>query len=195
MIQPVILWTDALVFLLVVVVLVFALYARNKEHLRAPWRQVVRSRMAVASLVVLSAYTVTGLLDSIHFRTALPETAGQREIQYSGEVLSVLDTLLGPVRTQVEKSYSAPFATHLYTRESVTTGEGETVRIFPRLQFGGAHLADPAHKGADIAARSAIAAAQAVAATAALYLLAGCWVSWRAAKPKYPGARRCSRCC
>ena len=42
MIQPVILWTDALVFLLVVVVLTFALYARNKEHLRAPWRQVVR---------------------------------------------------------------------------------------------------------------------------------------------------------
>ena len=79
MIQPVILWTDALVFLLVVVVLAFALYARNKEHLRAPWRQVVRSRMAVASLVVLSAYTVTGLLDSMHFRAALPETAGQQQ--------------------------------------------------------------------------------------------------------------------
>jgi len=185
MIQPVMLWTDALVFLLVVVVLVFALYARNKEHLRAPWRQVVRSRMAVASLVVLSAYTVTGLLDSIHFRTALPETAGQREIQYSGEVLSVLDTLLGPVRTQVEKSYSAPFATHLYTRESVTTGQGETVRIFPRLQFGGAHLADPAHKGADIAARSAIAAAQAVAATTALYLLAGVMLARRRRRPLF----------
>jgi peptide/nickel transport system permease protein len=183
MIQPVILWTDALVFLLVVVVLAFALYARNKEHLRAPWRQVVRSRMAVASLVVLSAYTVTGLLDSMHFRAALPETAGQQEIQYSGEVLSVLDTLLGPVRTQVEKSYSAPFATHLYTRESVTTTEGEVVRIFPRLEFGGAHLADPALKGADIAARSAIAAAQALAATVALYLLVGLLLARRRRRP------------
>jgi peptide/nickel transport system permease protein len=172
MMQPVILWTDALVFLLVAVVLVFARYARNREHLRAPWRQVVRSRMAVASLVVLSAYTVTGLLDSIHFRAALPDTEGQQEVQYSGDVLSVLDVLLGPLRTQLEKTYSAPFATHLYTRESVTTADGEATRIFPRLQYGGAHLADPAHKGADIAARVGLAALQALAATALLCLLA-----------------------
>ena len=72
MIQPVILWTDALVFVLLAVVFSFALYARNKEHLRAPWREVVRSRMAVASLVVLTVYTITGLLDSVHFRKALP---------------------------------------------------------------------------------------------------------------------------
>jgi len=183
MMQPVILWTDALVFLLVAVVLVFAFYARSKEHLRAPWRQVVRSRMAVASLVVLSAYILTGLLDSIHFRAALPDTEGQQQVQYSGDVLSLLDALLGPVRTQVEKTYSAPFATHLYTRESVTTADGEATRIFPRLQYGGAHLADPAHKAADIAARAALAAGQALAVAALLYLLLGVMLARRRRRP------------
>jgi peptide/nickel transport system permease protein len=165
MIQPVLLWTDALVFVLVAVVLLFALYARTREHLRAPWREVMRSRMAVASLVVLSAYTVTGLLDSLHFRKALPETGADQTVQYSGEVLSLLDEMLGPVRTQVEKTYSAPFATRLYAKESMTSNTGEQLRAYPRLKYGGAHLADTAQRGADIAARSFMAAWQALLAT------------------------------
>jgi peptide/nickel transport system permease protein len=34
--MPVVLWTDALVFLLVAVILVFAWYVRRHEHLLAP---------------------------------------------------------------------------------------------------------------------------------------------------------------
>ncbi|MDT8385926.1 MAG: ABC transporter permease [Thiogranum sp.] len=172
MIQPVILWTDALVFALVAVVTIFALYARRKEHLRAPWRQVVRSRMAVASLVVLSAYTVTGLLDSLHFREALPSQEAQQEVQYSGTVLSVLDMLLGPMRYQDEKTYSAPFATHLYTKETVVGDDGESIRITPRLQYGGAHLADPqADRSADIAERLVISLLQTLIVMLAVSLL------------------------
>jgi peptide/nickel transport system permease protein len=174
MIQHVFLWTDALIFVLLVVVLAFAWVARNKEHLRAPWGQVVRSRMAVASLVVLSIYTITGLLDSIHFRKSLPVQEGQQEVQYSGDVLSVLDTLLGPMRVQDEKTYSAPFATHLYARETVTGPDGEQLRVFPRLKYGGAQLTDPAEqKGADIARRSVTALVEAVAIILLLYGLLG----------------------
>ena len=43
MIMPVLLWTDALVFLLVILVLVFAFYARRYEHMRAPWREIART--------------------------------------------------------------------------------------------------------------------------------------------------------
>ncbi|WP_455234509.1 ABC transporter permease [Thiogranum longum] len=182
MIQPVVLWTDALVFLLVAVVLVFAWYARNKEHLRAPWREVVRSRMAVASLVVLCVYTVTGLLDSVHFRKALPMQEGQQEVQYSGDVLSALDELLGPMRTQEEKTYSAPFATHLYTKESVLDESGEPQRVFPRLEYGGAHLEDPAtQKARDILTRTLKATAQALVVTLLIFLLFGTLLArkWR----------------
>ena len=174
MIQPVLLWTDALIFVLLVVVVAFAWVARSKEHLRAPWREVVRSRIAVASLVVLGVYTVTGLLDSVHYRKALPTQDGQQETQYSGDVLSLLDTLLGPLRTQEEKTYSAPFATQLYAKETVTGPDGTQTRMFPRLKYGGAHLSDPAsQKAADIARRSALALAEAVAVLLLLYGLLG----------------------
>ena len=59
MIKPVVLWTDALVFVLVAVITGFVLYARQREHLRAPWLDVLRSRLAMASLVVLLAYVVS----------------------------------------------------------------------------------------------------------------------------------------
>lgn len=181
MFKPVILWTDALVFVLVAVVFAFALYARNKEHLRAPWREVVRGRMAVASLVVLTVYTVTGLLDSLHYRKALPTHEGQQEVQYSGEVLSVLDALLGDMRTQVEKTYSAPFSTHLFTKEAVIGEAGEQYRTYPRLKYGGAHLARLEERAADIAWRSALALLQALAVTLVLAVLLAAWLArrWR----------------
>ncbi len=180
MIKPVILWTDALVFLLVAIVVVFAFYARRHEHLRAPWREVVRGRIAVASLVVLAFYTLTGLLDSVHYRKALPMQDGQVEVQYGGEVFSLLDTLLGDVGSQVEKTYSAPFAYTLYTRETVVDENGVQKRIFPRLKYGGAHLDDPAtQRGADIAARSLAALWQALAFTLVLTLLLSLWLAGR----------------
>jgi len=178
-IQPVILWTDALVFLLLAVVIGFALYARNKEHLRVPWREVVGSRMAVASLVVLTVYAVTGLLDSVHFRKALPTHEGQQEVQYSGDVLSLLDELLGDMRTQVEKTYSAPFATHLYAKETVTGEAGEQYRTFPRLKYGGVHLADSQERNVDIASRSGQAFVQAVAVVLVLCVLLAAWLARR----------------
>lgn len=181
MIQPVFLWTDILVFILVAVVVAFGFYARRKEHLRAPWREVVRSRMAVASLVVLSVYTVTGLLDSVHFRQALEMQEGQRDVQYSGEVTSLLDLLLGPMRSQEEKTYSAPFATRLFTKETVIGPDGEKIRTWPRLKFGGAHLTDPAtEKWPDIRKRVARAVGEALVIMLAVgwllaFLLAQKW--------------------
>ncbi len=78
MIKPVILWTDALIFLLVTVVIVFIVYARGKPHLRAPWQHVLRSRIAASSLVILLAFITTGLLDSLHFRLPLADNGNRQ---------------------------------------------------------------------------------------------------------------------
>ena len=48
-----------------------------------------------------------------------------------------------PLRTRVEKTYSAPFAAYLYAKETVELPDGGQAREFPRLKFGGAHLQDP----------------------------------------------------
>jgi peptide/nickel transport system permease protein len=143
MIRPVVLWTDALLYLLVVVVLVFFFYARRQPHLRAPWRQVFSRRLAAASAVILLAYVLIGLLDSLHFRLPLPDNGANGEVHYAVEVLSVLDYLLGPVRTQSEKTYSAPMATRLYTKEALQQANGAQTREYPRLEYGGRQLRDP----------------------------------------------------
>lgn len=142
-IKPVVLWTDRLLYVLTVAVVVFAVYARRREHLHDPWRQVMRSRMGTAALVVLCAYVVVGFADSIHFRPALKGAAQNGEARYSAEVKSLLDVALQPIKDGVEKTYSAPFATHLFAKETVDMADGTQARIYPRLVFGGAHLRDP----------------------------------------------------
>ena len=151
--KPVILWTDALVFVLVAAALLFAWYVRRHEHLLAPWRRVARSASGMAALTVLCFFIIAGLLDSLHYRPALPNQGGPRV--YAVEVLSVLDAAVGPLRTQKEKTYSAPLATHLYARETMELPDGRQVRDYPRLKFGGAHLEDPeADRASDIARRT-----------------------------------------
>jgi len=141
--KPVLLWTDALIYLLVAVIIAFIVYARGKEPLRAPWRQVGRSGMAMASLVVLLAYVGIGLLDSIHFQRSLQNDTNSTQAHYSSDVTSILDIVLQPLRDHVEKTYSAPFATHLYSKETMEGAGGKTIRDYPRLKYGGAFLHDP----------------------------------------------------
>ena len=161
--MPVLLWTDALIFLLTAVVIVFVIYARGKPHLRTPWYRVFKGRIAAASVVVLLAFIVVGLLDSLHFRLQLDNNDSSEATHYSVDVLSVLDVLLGPVRTQVEKTYSAPFATHLFAKETIEQADGTKVRDYPRLQYGGRHLpASGEGKGRDILQRSLVALAEAL---------------------------------
>jgi len=70
---PVLLATDALFFALVLLLLAFVAVAHRREHLRAPWRVVARSRIAVAATVVLASYGIIGLVDSVHFHPRLEQ--------------------------------------------------------------------------------------------------------------------------
>jgi peptide/nickel transport system permease protein len=163
--MPVFLWTDILIFLLVAVVVGFGFHARRQEHLRAPWREVARSRLGMASAVVLGTFVFVGLLDSIHFHPRMEVGDGKVGApRYSSEVLSLFDLTVKPLRERVEKTYSAPFATHLYAKETVVLEDGRQVRDYPRLKYGGAHLKDPAQDWAsDILGRAGMASLKALA--------------------------------
>jgi peptide/nickel transport system permease protein len=146
MIKPVLLWSDALILLLLATIaaLIWLTLRSGKfdDTFRAPWRQVMASRIGAATTLILSLYVGIGLLDSLHYVERLPAEPGQ-EAQYSGEVKSALDALLTPLRENVEKTYSAPFATHLYAKETMQGADGQEIRDYPRLKHGGAHLVDP----------------------------------------------------
>ncbi len=160
-VKPAILWTDWLIYLLLAVAVTFFFYARRREDFRVPWRHVLRRRLAMAALMVLMCYVVVGLLDSVHFRLPLQGQGGEQTERFAPEVVSLLDQVLLPLRQRVEKSYSAPFATHLYTKETLELPDGRTVRDYPRLRYGGAHLEDPqGQRTADILARTAAGTAR-----------------------------------
>jgi peptide/nickel transport system permease protein len=150
--MPVLLSTDALIFLLIAGGLVSAWYIRRRPYLLLPWQRVAQSRVGMASLLVLSLFVLVGVLDSLHYRVALPETSND-QIVYSPEVLSIFDHLVDGLRTRTEKTYSAPLAAYLYAKESIETPDGKVTRDYPRLKYGGAHLADPQNELAGDVAR------------------------------------------
>ncbi len=180
---PVVLTTDALLFLLLAAAGGYAWYARRREHLRAPWRQVARSRLGMMAAVVLCAYLLVGIADSFHLRLRIAQPDAQAAVRYSPEVLSLLDLATGHLRDAVEKTYSAPFAATLYVRETVTTPDGTVARVYPRLRHAATHLDDPERQRlGDVLATAATGALQGIAlwALAVALLLYGLARSGRA---------------
>jgi peptide/nickel transport system permease protein len=139
--QIVVLWSDMLVWLLVAAGIGVGVLIARDPPLLAAWRRVGANRIGMASATLLLVFVAIGLLDSLHYRLALESKPGQQK-QYAIEVLSVLDALAAPLRTKNEKTYSAPFATRLYAKETMDLPGVGTVREYPRLKHGGSHLGE-----------------------------------------------------
>jgi peptide/nickel transport system permease protein len=149
--KPVVLWSDALLALLLASVIAFVFYVRARPPLLEAWRRVGGSAAGMSAATVLLFFLVVGVLDSLHYRPLLPAKSLAAP-QYSVEVKSALDALLAPLRERSEKTYSAPLAAHLFAKETVEIN-GQAVREFPRLKHGGAHLKDPAELPQDVTTR------------------------------------------
>jgi peptide/nickel transport system permease protein len=127
------LWTDALILLLLLSSVSIAFYLHDKEHIQRPLNKIARSKVGMVSLVVLLFFLLVGLLDSIHFN------ANQEK---NNEIISLLDYFATPLREHTEKTYSAPFATTLYSKEMIAKA-GTMQWDYPRLVYGGKHLVNP----------------------------------------------------
>lgn len=144
------LWTDIAIFALLGVVFFYAWQVSRSHHLRATWSRVARNVPAMCSAVVLMVFVVIGVLDSMHFQPRLPPAPGsatQAAPIYAPKVVSALDILLEDTAfVRPEKTYSAPLSWLQFTKESILQDGGAPTRDFPRLRFGGQHLADPAQQ-------------------------------------------------
>ncbi|MBL8446144.1 MAG: ABC transporter permease [Zoogloeaceae bacterium] len=141
--QPVVLVTDALLFVLLGLIVGAVWRARRSPPMRRAWRDVGRSRSGMASATILVAFLGIGVADSLHYRPLLESAGGTKSSVYSAEVLSALDAALTPLRVRVERTYSAPLATRSFAKETIESESGAIARDYPRLQFAGAQLADP----------------------------------------------------
>ncbi len=113
----VMLWTDALIWLLAGMLVLWGHVAVQDRMNRQRWQQVFASSIALVSALVLLAYVAVALLDSIHFRLE------------SGQLRSVLDMLFAHLLENTERTYSAPFATHEYVK-SVIEQNGQVVQTY-----------------------------------------------------------------
>ena len=164
---PVLLWSDVLIWLLVLAGVSFGLLSLRNPPLRAAWRRVGRSRTGMAAATVLVVFALVGLLDSLHYRPRLENAEANAPVAHAVEVLSALDALLMPLRKHNEKTYSEPLATKAFAKETVDVRDADgrlrQAREFPRLKYGGAHLGDEeSQRSGDIVKR--LLAAEALAA-------------------------------
>ena len=159
--KPVILWTDAVMWLMVLCLAWYVHAIRRDAALRATWGKVFAGPAAMASGVVLAVLLGVTMVDSLHFRRALDqvERPGPPQAQaFATRTESVLDLALQILINGRENSYSAPLATHSFVKETVPPKPGIKPvldasgapdlpkREFPRLKHGGAHLQDPAQQ-------------------------------------------------
>lgn len=101
--EPVVLWTDSFIFLLVFLILGLLIYIWRDPEAGMPWRRLSKKPLAMVCGVILMAYAGVGILDSLHYKPA-----------NSNDVVSVLDRLVRPLGQVDEITYTAPFAMPLY---------------------------------------------------------------------------------
>ena len=169
----VLLWTDAAIWLLVVALAFYIATVLRKPALSASWRKVFADAPALASAVILLVCLVITLLDSVHYRRALPAAAGSAagSVAYETRTRSWLDSLLSSLSESRETTYSTPLAFRSFTKESLEV-DGKLTRVAPRLLHGGVHLKNPESEWAgDIVLRVAFGLLLGLVLTAALTAL------------------------
>ena len=169
--QPLLLWSDALIFLLVAALCLFFLRLRENPQTRGRWRQVFGTRVGMVTFTLILVYVGVALLDSLHFRRALPPVAGAQQTFYDNEVTSVLDVMLMGMGDRFERTYSAPFALKSFEKQNMKDDNGAPYRDFPLLEHAGRHLEKPGDRGPDILRKSLRALALGLLISAAVVCL------------------------
>ncbi len=165
----VLLWTDAVMFLLWASLAWYGWHVWRDAQLRATWHKVLRDAPALCAGILLAAFALITALDSVHFRRALPTAPGAQQF-YATTTESLLDWVLERQIKMRETGYSAPLAAAAFNKDSIERN-GVSVRDYPRLKFGGAHLQDPAtqHRG-DVLRRAALGVLGGLAVASVLVL-------------------------
>ncbi len=156
--KPVFLWTDIAMFLLLAALLAYGRIVARTPHLASTWRQAFLRPAGAVSATVLLLFATVGLLDSLHYRLALPGAPGEAPA-WSAQTDSVLDTLLAHLRDSQEISYSRPLAIYGYAKQVTPLADGRTIRRYPRLKHAGLGIDDAGHGWTtDVAKRALLGA-------------------------------------
>src|SRR5688572_22667019 len=136
------LWTDVALYAIFLALVFYVWRVFRQPNLQATWKKVMHDPAALSAGVVLAIFSLITALDSVHFRRALESTGDNRTVYYDTRTISLLDSVMSRQVAMREVTYSRPLGYVGVTKESVTV-DGNVVRDYPRLNFGGAHLKNP----------------------------------------------------
>jgi peptide/nickel transport system permease protein len=125
------LWTDMMVWSLVAVAIIWGWKMLRVAASRRRWYAIFRSKVAMASVIVLIFYLLFALADSVHFKVT---HNGVQEGAYEGEIISLLDRAMMHQKAYSERTYSAPFSVAEYSKSVVVDAEGVTQQTNLPLQ-------------------------------------------------------------
>jgi peptide/nickel transport system permease protein len=154
--MPIILATDIIIFFLLAMVIYLALGAGRASGASSIWGELKKNRLAMASMLLLSLYSVTALMDSIRWQDPVLDDDGKAVLTekgktiYNAAALSLLDRAFSGLKNKTEKTYSAPFAKRLYTKENIEMEDGSVTRGYPGLKHPGDHPLGTDKVGSDV---------------------------------------------
>jgi len=148
---------DALVGALLIVLYLLGRGLARREYWRSAFARVFERRSIRVSFAILCLYTLIAVLDSVGFHPVLRNDGGEPlrhpetgKVLYDDAGLSVLDWMLTALRENVEKTYSAPLATHQFSKETMITAAGEKIQDYPALKYPRRHLLGTDRVGNDV---------------------------------------------
>jgi len=131
------LWTDIMVWFLVISLLTWSWFIAKSPQVRKQWHTIFKSSIAMASSIVLLFYLLFTLLDSVHLRFSMElKESKKSELQYS-DTVSLLDLILKHNIEHTERTYSAPFATSEYTSSIIVDEKGVIQKEYLPLKYVG----------------------------------------------------------
>lgn len=168
------LWTDIMVWLLVVSLLVWGWIVSRSPQVKKQWHSIFQSSIAISCAVILLFYLMFALLDSVHMRFAV-ESSGddsvKSETQYQADMVSVLDKLFKHRIEHTERTYSAPFSTHEYAKSIVVNDQGISTQQYLPLKHVATDLAQGQSTSSDIVKKSLAGVAAGIVITVFLIAL------------------------
>ncbi len=154
--MPVVFATDLIILLLLGMAAYLAWNARRGGAYADGWAELKRNRLAVVSMLVLGLFLAVAAADSVRWKDAVRgedgtvTSASTGSTVYNAQALSLLDRAFTSIRTQQEKTYSAPMSGTLFSRETVEAPDGTITRDYPPLEHPGIHILGTDKVGKDV---------------------------------------------
>jgi peptide/nickel transport system permease protein len=140
--------SDLLLFLTLLLAGIILWRSLKKPLTRRAFEKLKKDKTVIITGSILLLYLSTAVLDSIHFRQAIPNSSdtATKSTQYKAKVESVLDVMFGERSQATEKTYSSPFALHSYLKEVKAEGG----QYFPKLKGIAAHIKNKSDRQTDV---------------------------------------------